>query len=85
MSVNCVIPALTAVNTVLLKPSPPTPLTAERFREALVAAGVPENVIRVRSTFHENNTTECQQLWEQLSPRMRCNIRWWILSALLVA
>ncbi|EIN04450.1 succinate semialdehyde dehydrogenase [Punctularia strigosozonata HHB-11173 SS5] len=46
-SVNCVIPALMAGNAVILKPSPQTPLTGERFRDALVAAGVPADVIQV--------------------------------------
>ena len=46
-SINSVLPALIAGNAVFLKPSPQTPLTAERFASALVAAGVPENVIQV--------------------------------------
>ncbi|KAJ6631214.1 Aldehyde/histidinol dehydrogenase [Mycena sp. CBHHK59/15] len=44
-SVNSVLPAIIAGNTVLLKPSPQTPLTAERFSLALTRAGVPEDVI----------------------------------------
>lgn len=44
---NTVLPAIIAGNAVLLKPSPQTPLTAERFARALVQAGVPENVIQV--------------------------------------
>lgn len=36
-----------AGNSVLLKPSPQTPLTAERFALALTRAGVPEDVIQV--------------------------------------
>src|ERR1700734_2472045 len=34
-------------NSVLLKPSPQTPLTAERFALALTRAGVPEDIIQV--------------------------------------
>jgi acyl-CoA reductase-like NAD-dependent aldehyde dehydrogenase len=45
--VNSVLPAIIAGNAVLLKPSPQTPLTAERFARALTQAGVPENVIQV--------------------------------------
>ena len=44
---NTVLPAIIAGNAVLLKPSPQTPLTAERFARALIKAGVPENVIQV--------------------------------------
>ncbi|KAF9060029.1 succinate semialdehyde dehydrogenase [Rhodocollybia butyracea] len=46
-SINSVLPALISGNTVLLKPSPQTPLTAERFAAALIEAGVPEDVIQV--------------------------------------
>jgi len=46
-SINSVLPAIVAGNAVLLKPSPQTPLTAERFALALTRAGVPENVIQV--------------------------------------
>ncbi|KAJ3739282.1 succinate semialdehyde dehydrogenase [Lentinula detonsa] len=46
-SINSVLPALISGNAVLLKPSPQTPLTAERFASALVSAGVPPNVVQV--------------------------------------
>lgn len=47
MSINSVLPAIIAGNAVLLKPSPQTPLTAERFALALTQAGVPKDVIQV--------------------------------------
>ncbi|KZT20725.1 aldehyde dehydrogenase [Neolentinus lepideus HHB14362 ss-1] len=47
VSVNSVLPAIIAGNTVLLKPSPQTPLTAERFATALHRAGVPEDAVQV--------------------------------------
>ncbi|PPQ85012.1 hypothetical protein CVT25_010401 [Psilocybe cyanescens] len=47
VSVNSVLPAIISGNAVLLKPSPQTPLTAERFALALTRAGLPENVIQV--------------------------------------
>ncbi|KAI0076634.1 aldehyde dehydrogenase [Panus rudis PR-1116 ss-1] len=47
VSINSVLPALVAGNSVLLKPSPQTPLAAERFALALTRAGVPEDVIQV--------------------------------------
>jgi len=43
-AVNTVWPALLAGNTVILKPSHQTPLTAERFAAALAQAGLPEGV-----------------------------------------
>ncbi|KAF7761486.1 hypothetical protein Agabi119p4_9478 [Agaricus bisporus var. burnettii] len=46
-SINSVIPAIMAGNAVILKPSPQTPLTAERFALALTKAGVPEDIIQV--------------------------------------
>ncbi|EDR09482.1 NAD-aldehyde dehydrogenase [Laccaria bicolor S238N-H82] len=47
VSINSVLPAIIAGNAVLLKPSPQTPLTAERFALALTQAGVPKDVIQV--------------------------------------
>ncbi|KIP02001.1 hypothetical protein PHLGIDRAFT_130969 [Phlebiopsis gigantea 11061_1 CR5-6] len=47
VSINSVLPALIAGNTVLFKPSPQTPLTAERFAAALVRAGVPDDAVQV--------------------------------------
>jgi len=46
-SINSVLPAIIAGNTVLLKPSPQSPLSAERLALALVRAGLPEDVIQV--------------------------------------
>ncbi|KAF5380042.1 hypothetical protein D9615_006154 [Tricholomella constricta] len=47
VSINAVLPAIIAGNAVLLKPSPQTPVTAERFASALVRAGVPKDIIQV--------------------------------------
>ncbi|KAJ7593382.1 Aldehyde/histidinol dehydrogenase [Mycena floridula] len=46
-AVNSVLPAILAGNAVILKPSPQTPLTAERFAQALIKAGVPQDIIQV--------------------------------------
>ena len=46
VTINSVLPALVAGNSVLLKPSPQTPLVAERFQRAFEAAGVPKGVIQ---------------------------------------
>lgn len=45
-TINSVLPALLAGNSVLLKPSPQTPLVAERFAKALSAAGLPSGVMQ---------------------------------------
>ncbi|KAH8111661.1 succinate semialdehyde dehydrogenase [Phellopilus nigrolimitatus] len=45
-AINSVLPALLAGNSVLLKPSPQTPLAAERLQRALEAAGVPKGVMQ---------------------------------------
>jgi acyl-CoA reductase-like NAD-dependent aldehyde dehydrogenase len=45
--INSVLPALIAGNAVILKPSPQTPLTAIRFKEALNDAGFPADLIQV--------------------------------------
>ncbi|KAI0321127.1 succinate semialdehyde dehydrogenase [Amylostereum chailletii] len=47
VTINSVLPAIVAGNAVLLKPSPQTPLVAERFALALTRAGVPSDVIQV--------------------------------------
>ncbi|KAH9895819.1 NAD-aldehyde dehydrogenase [Cubamyces lactineus] len=45
--VNSVLPALIAGNAVIIKPSPQTPLAAERFASAFHKAGVPKDVLQV--------------------------------------
>ena len=45
-SVNAVVPALLAGNSVILKMAAQTPLVAERYREAFRAAGLPEGVFQ---------------------------------------
>ena len=47
VSVNSVLPALLAGNAVLLKPSPQTPLSAERMALAFTRAGLPDGVLQV--------------------------------------
>ena len=47
MTINSVLPAIIAGNAVLLKPSPQTPLAAERFVDALHKAGVPQDLVQV--------------------------------------
>lgn len=47
IQVNALIPALLAGNSVLLKPSPQTPLTSERIVESLDAVGLPKGLCQV--------------------------------------
>ncbi|PVG01247.1 ALDH-like protein [Serendipita vermifera] len=46
-TVNSLLPAILAGNSVILKPSPQTPLTAERILECFTKAGLPQNVLQV--------------------------------------
>src|SRR5438128_8097622 len=45
-SVNAVVPALLAGNTVVLKMAQQTPLVAERYRQAFAAAGLPDGAFQ---------------------------------------
>jgi len=51
-AVNSIIPALVAGNAVILKHSDQTPLVAERFRDALAAAGLPKDVFQAVHADH---------------------------------
>jgi acyl-CoA reductase-like NAD-dependent aldehyde dehydrogenase len=53
-SVNAVVPALMAGNSVLLKHSDQTPLVAERYSAALRAAGLPDGVFQHLHITHED-------------------------------
>lgn len=46
-TVNALIPALLAGNSVLLRPSPQTPIFGNRLEEIFTQAGLPANVLRV--------------------------------------
>jgi acyl-CoA reductase-like NAD-dependent aldehyde dehydrogenase len=52
-SVNAVVPALLAGNSVILKMAQQTPLVAERYAEAFQAAGLPEGVFQFLHVDHE--------------------------------
>ena len=45
-AVNAIIPAIMAGNSVILKPSSQTPLSAERFAQAFAAAALPQGVFQ---------------------------------------
>jgi acyl-CoA reductase-like NAD-dependent aldehyde dehydrogenase len=52
-SVNAVVPALLAGNSVILKMAQQTPLVAERYAEAFRAAGLPDGVFQYLHASHE--------------------------------
>ncbi|HEV7801412.1 MAG TPA: aldehyde dehydrogenase family protein, partial [Burkholderiales bacterium] len=52
-SVNAVVPALLAGNSVILKMAQQTPLVAERYAEAFAAAGLPDGVFQFLHLDHE--------------------------------
>ncbi|MFK7972635.1 MAG: aldehyde dehydrogenase family protein [Bacteroidia bacterium] len=52
-SVNAIIPALMAGNTVILKHATQTPLCAERYSEAFASAGMPDGVFQYLHVDHE--------------------------------
>ncbi|HMV81740.1 MAG TPA: aldehyde dehydrogenase family protein [Blastocatellia bacterium] len=52
-SVNAVVPAILAGNSVILKIAPQTPLVAERYFEAFAAAGLPAGVFQFLHIDHD--------------------------------
>jgi acyl-CoA reductase-like NAD-dependent aldehyde dehydrogenase len=52
-SVNAIIPAMLAGNSVILKIAPQTPLVAERYAEAFQAAGLPAGVFQYLHIDHD--------------------------------
>ena len=52
-SVNAVVPALLAGNSVILKMAQQTPRVAERYAEAFAAAGLPEGVFQYLHASHD--------------------------------
>ncbi|MDX2044350.1 MAG: aldehyde dehydrogenase family protein [Acidobacteriota bacterium] len=52
-SVNAVVPAILAGNSVVLKIAPQTPLVAERYYEAFANAGLPEGVFQFLHIDHD--------------------------------
>nr|CAG8550490.1 1280_t:CDS:10 [Entrophospora candida] len=60
ISINVVIPALLAGNTVILKQSSQTPLCAERYAEAFKEAGLPDDVFQVLHVSHSDTEKAIQ-------------------------
>ena len=59
-AINCIIPALAAGNTVLLKHSSQTPLCAERMQQVFIEAGLPEGVFQFLHLSHRDTETLIQ-------------------------
>lgn len=59
-SINAILPALLAGNSVILKHSAQTPLCAERLHQAFTEAGLPEGVFQYLHLSHEDTTTIIQ-------------------------
>ena len=59
-SVNAIIPALLAGNTVVLKHSAQTPLCAERLQQAFSEAGLPDNVFQYLHLSHSDTEAVIQ-------------------------
>ncbi|KAF2204399.1 ALDH-like protein [Delitschia confertaspora ATCC 74209] len=57
--INSLVPALLAGNSVILKPSPQTPTTAEQIQQIFTEAGLPNSVIQV---FHCGSLTQIETL-----------------------
>ncbi|KAK7543211.1 aldehyde dehydrogenase-like protein [Phyllosticta citricarpa] len=57
--INSVVPAILAGNSIILKPSPQTPTSAEHIFKAFVEAGIPKNVIQY---FHCGSLTQIETL-----------------------
>ena len=53
-AINCIIPALVAGNSIILKHSAQTPLCAERLQHIFLEAGVPEGVFQYLHISHEH-------------------------------
>ncbi|KAF2708960.1 aldehyde dehydrogenase [Pleomassaria siparia CBS 279.74] len=57
--VNSIVPALLAGNSVILKPSPQTPTSAEQIQQIFSDAGLPKGVIQV---FHSGSLTHIEAI-----------------------
>ncbi len=53
-SVNVIVPAIMAGNSVILKPAMQTPLVAQRYAEAFSQAGLPQDVFQTLHVTHED-------------------------------
>jgi len=57
--VNSLVPALLAGNSVILKPSPQTPTSAEQIQKIFQEAGLPDGVLQI---FHSGSMTQIETI-----------------------
>lgn len=67
--INSVVPAILAGNSVILKPSPQTPTSAEQLHKAFVDAGLPQNVVQY---FHCGSYTQIETLVRNPAIQLVC-------------
>jgi acyl-CoA reductase-like NAD-dependent aldehyde dehydrogenase len=67
--VNSIVPALLAGNSVILKPSPQTPTSAEQIQKVFSDAGLPEGVIQV---FHSGSLTHIEAIARSSQIQLVC-------------
>ncbi|KAH8658037.1 Aldehyde/histidinol dehydrogenase [Xylariales sp. PMI_506] len=69
ITVNTLVPALLAGNSVILKPSPQTPLVADRLKEAFDAAGLVQDVLQI---YHSGSLPKLQELCQSHDIKQIC-------------
>ncbi|CAA9964728.1 Betaine aldehyde dehydrogenase 2 [Pyrenophora teres f. maculata] len=57
--INSLVPALLAGNSVILKPSPQTPTSAEQIQQIFKQAGLPDGVLQI---FHSGSITQIESI-----------------------
>ncbi|KAF2121412.1 Aldehyde/histidinol dehydrogenase [Lophiotrema nucula] len=67
--VNSIVPALLAGNSVILKPSPQTPTSAEQIQRAFTDAGLPKDAIQV---FHSGSITQIEAIARSPQVQLVC-------------
>ncbi|KAL1628004.1 hypothetical protein SLS56_006147 [Neofusicoccum ribis] len=67
--INSIVPAILAGNSVILKPSPQTPTSAEHLQQVFVDAGLPQNVIQY---FHCGSYTQIESLVRNPAIQLVC-------------
>ncbi|KAF2798996.1 betaine aldehyde dehydrogenase 2 [Melanomma pulvis-pyrius CBS 109.77] len=67
--VNSIVPALLAGNSVILKPSPQTPTSAEQIQKVFSDAGLPDGVIQV---FHSGSLTHIEAIARSPQVQLVC-------------
>jgi acyl-CoA reductase-like NAD-dependent aldehyde dehydrogenase len=67
--VNSLIPALLAGNSVIIKPSPQTPTSAEQIQQIFSDAGLPDGVLQV---FHSGSITQIETIARSPQVQLVC-------------